>query len=371
MNPKASVLVFSIILATAAAFVFHWQSTEASSIAVTSNNSTPTKASTTINSNTQGVVQLYKQQPAQTPQTPEELEEARKAYQVELYERLATKESRTELEEHLLANMLEANRYPPSTRSFAEPDADPVSRMYQQETRSMASDDGKLSLTVWSEKNNFQLGDEITIHAFVLDETQSASGNEVKIPSAIRGVLFFDDSYQLTEVTFSDEDGDLIYDTHISGSEHLDPGLYKLAVYSDYAIQESVVFALNDKFGEFTGNFRDSLVGGNLQIDIEVDVKTEGFFQIQASLYSSPEVPVGNVEVARQLSPGKQWVPVTFYGKMIRDQGVDGPYLLKNLSLAQRAFPVKRSGLFEAYYSTDKYTAEQFSNADYNPLARL
>ena len=370
MNTKAFVFICTIILATAAVFFIYWQFTDASADRLVSNIDTlSATAPTTANVIQKKAVQKNPRS-VQQPKTPEELEEARKAYQIELYQRLADKENRTELEENLLANMLEANRYPPSTRSFAEPEDDPVARMYQQDVRSMTSENGKLSLTVWSDKNSFQSGDEIVIYAIVRDEIQSVAGNEINMPSTLRGNLSFNDSYQLTELTFSDDNSDLIYEAHISGTEHLDSGLYKVTVYSEYEIQESVVFALNDNFGEFTGQFRDSVVDGNLIIEIEVDVKTEGFYQIQASLYSSSELPIGNVEVAKQLASGKQWVPVNFYGKMIRDQGVDGPYLLKNLSLAQRAFPVKRSGLFEADYTTHQYLAQQFHNSEYNPLAQ-
>jgi hypothetical protein len=54
---------------------------------------------------------------------------------------------------------------------------------------------------------------------------------------------------------------------------------------------------------------------------------------------------------------------------MLHDAGVDGPYLLKNISLARVTMPMQRGPLQHPEYYTQAYERSQFSNKAYDALA--
>ena len=71
------------------------------------------------------------------------------------------------------------------------------------------------------------------------------------------------------------------------------------------------------------------------------------------------------------LEKGKSWVPFKFYGLMMRDSNVDGPYLLKNISLARVTMPMQRAPLIHPGYFTEHYTLSKFSNVRYEEVVGL
>ena len=71
------------------------------------------------------------------------------------------------------------------------------------------------------------------------------------------------------------------------------------------------------------------------------------------------------------LDKGRHWVPLEFYGLMLHDAQVDGPYLLKNLALARVTMPMQRAPLTHPEYFTQAYQRTQFSSVRHDQLATL
>lgn len=82
---------------------------------------------------------------------------------------------------------------------------------------------------------------------------------------------------------------------------------------------------------QFMGDFRESVRNGSLLIEAGVDVRTPGFFRFDANLYDRNGKPVAFAVYKGELEPGENWLPLEFFGKVLRDQGAMGPYSVQQL----------------------------------------
>lgn len=80
-----------------------------------------------------------------------------------------------------------------------------------------------------------------------------------------------------------------------------------------------------------TGEFRDSVKDGSLLVDVGVDVYEPGFYRFDANLYDRNGDPVAYAVFKGDLEPGQQWLPLDFFGKILRDQGALGPYSIEQI----------------------------------------
>lgn len=94
-----------------------------------------------------------------------------------------------------------------------------------------------------------------------------------------------------------------------------------------------------------------------LELDVDIEVKEEGHYTIQASLYSLYDEFIGNFEYTSYLNEGEQVVPLIFNGTVIYSKKVSGPYKVAYLRLLKES--VELDYLPEPYI-TGYYTFEQF-----------
>ena len=80
-----------------------------------------------------------------------------------------------------------------------------------------------------------------------------------------------------------------------------------------------------------TGEFRDSVTDGSLIVDVGVDVYEPGFYRFDANLYDRNGDPVAYAVFKGDLQPGPQWLPLEYFGKILRDQGALGPYSIEQI----------------------------------------
>ena len=214
-------------------------------------------------------------------------------------------------------------------------------------------------------------GDLVTVNAYVSDEKGT------RIRSNMAAQLIFDETQSVQALEFQDKDQDGIYELSFIADEinekALLAGIYKVLIVSDTSeLLDSIAFVLADPEAKFTGHYRDSLTPeGDLMVEAEVDVSRADRFYFQASLYTELGDPIGGNQMTLNLKKGKSWVPFKFYGLMIRDSNVEGPYLLKNISLARVTMPMQRAPLIHPGYFTEHYALSKFSNVRYEELAGL
>ena len=116
-----------------------------------------------------------------------------------------------------------------------------------------------------------------------------------------------------------------------------------------------------------TGHYRDTLVGGNLVVEAEVQVAQRGRFHLEATLAAADGTPIAWAQNAALLEPGRSWIPLTFFGLALRESGRDGPYALASVALSTTGeMPNQKNDLVRHAYVTQSYRASDFSPAPFD-----
>ena len=82
---------------------------------------------------------------------------------------------------------------------------------------------------------------------------------------------------------------------------------------------------------EFTGRDGDRVEQGSLVVDVGVDVLQPGFYRIDGNLFAQSGEPLAYASFKGELAAGETSVPLEFFGLLLRDLGVDGPYQVRDL----------------------------------------
>lgn len=142
---------------------------------------------------------------------------------------------------------------------------------------------------------------------------------------------------------------------------------------------------------EFTGNPSDRIEAGNLRIQLPLNVFKAGYYIVRANLQEKDgsQRMVAQATWEGELGTGNQTVPLEFFGKVIRDSGVDGPYVVRNIRAHRDNSPVNAAMLRNALetgkeiqpqkhdepmfeyvrpaenYMTRAYSADEFSDEEW------
>lgn len=278
--------------------------------------------------------------------------------------RIQAIQNKSELHQSILNDHEQFSRYAEYNQVFDKADQDPVVKRYEIEERTTQSTEDESSLTIWSDKKYYLPGDQATIFASLRNAQNEA------IPSNFIGQLIFNEKVNLQTLQFSDQNQDGVYENTLSLSstaeQTLNAGLYKvLIVNNKNKLSDALTFILSEPEIKLTGSFKDNLTKtGELLIQAEVAVSAKNRFYFQASLYSANQLPIGATQQALELPSGTHWVNLVFDGRMIRDSGESGPFLLKNISLAKVTVPMQRAPLDSAEYFTQDYALNQFNSSN-------
>ncbi len=116
-----------------------------------------------------------------------------------------------------------------------------------------------------------------------------------------------------------------------------------------------------------TGKRRENVEHGSLRIGLDVDVAEPGFFVVRALLVHG-DTPLGVFEDQYTLTqPGRHEIPLTFFGKIITDRGVDGPYEIRALhgAIFKTGSPLAHTWHHDAPIATAAHRAADFSDAEW------
>jgi hypothetical protein len=118
---------------------------------------------------------------------------------------------------------------------------------------------------------------------------------------------------------------------------------------------------------QLTGRYTDAVVGGNLELQAEVQVQDAGRFHLQGTLYTQSGTPLAWAQNALTLPPGTHWIALSFFGLILRERGEDGPYVLRFAALSTTtSMPNAKNRLVENAYVTGPYRAAEFSDRTYD-----
>jgi hypothetical protein len=111
--------------------------------------------------------------------------------------------------------------------------------------------------------------------------------------------------------------------------------------------------------------FTDSLVGGNLRVDAEVQVSEAGSYKLEAWLADADgDLVTWAVGQPTHLTVGTQILPVTFDGSAIRARGMDGPYTVVALKVLDGDADYNVLDNVDIALTTQGYTLEQFASTN-------
>lgn len=283
-------------------------------------------------------------------------------------DRIRAIKEKTALHQAVLQDHDAYKRYPSSNISIEEGSKDPISLRYEIDERTTENEDRTAVLTVWTDKKFYQRGDQVQLFAKLLDM------HGTPINTRFSAQLIYDEQkgLQVLDLEYQNNGIHQISFTTAQYSENAMPaGNYKLLVVNSAdKVADAAVFTLTDPVAAFTGQYRDTVnQQGNLIVEAEVEVTQKEKLYFQASLYTELNEAIGVTQNTYTLEPGKHWVPLEFYGLMLHDSREDGPYLLKNISLARVTMPLQRGPLLKPGYLTQPYERNQFSDRAYDELA--
>lgn len=121
---------------------------------------------------------------------------------------------------------------------------------------------------------------------------------------------------------------------------------------------------------EVLGKADESSASGSLDIDLNVDIKVKGPVLVQATLFDG----TGTIPIAvyddyyRPEKLGKQTIPLHFFGKIISEKGLNGPYLVKSVHGHIKQLDKVPEELWWEYHTpikTREYRASDFSGSDW------
>lgn len=117
----------------------------------------------------------------------------------------------------------------------------------------------------------------------------------------------------------------------------------------------------------FTGKVSERLADGSLYVDVEIDVAKAGRYRIFANLEGDGGL-LAYAKEDRDLPTGRQTVPLLFFGKILRDAGVQGPLVVTNLRGLRFDFERDPGGMthqplqpIARAYETARYQPSDFS----------
>jgi hypothetical protein len=119
----------------------------------------------------------------------------------------------------------------------------------------------------------------------------------------------------------------------------------------------------------FTGRFREAIEDGSLVIYAGIQVDEPGWYLIDCNLFGPGAEPVAWSRHKGELTQADREVRLLFFGKVLTDAGVAGPYHTGQLRGARyvegREPDLESMPFHEGTYTTKPYRLDQFSDAEW------
>jgi hypothetical protein len=116
----------------------------------------------------------------------------------------------------------------------------------------------------------------------------------------------------------------------------------------------------------FTGAWRDWIEDGHLRLEAELQVERAGTFTINAQIVGPNREPIAWVRNTAALGEGTQHIDMQVWGKALHDDGIDGPYHVRDVLLVRELLDTgeyEPGRTIEEAHVTKPYKAAEFSSA--------
>jgi hypothetical protein len=266
-------------------------------------------------------------------------------------------------------------QYPPWSQPFDAEGADPILRDREVSPVTAAGPEGEEPILVaFPEQVGFEAPDPVLLYAYL------TRGNERVPAQAIVGTLTSETLQPLGDFAYHDDGqdgdaraGDAIYSARLQLDDDMRPDLSDAFMVRVRALIDegeriaATGFLYSNPHAQLTGRYRDTIVDGSLVIEAEIEVTRGGRFHLEGTLYDrSGASGLAEAHTAAELAPGRHWLALTFFGRILHQRAVDGPYLLRYLALSTTTrMPNAKNRLVENAHVTAAYRAAQFSDAPF------
>jgi hypothetical protein len=205
-----------------------------------------------------------------------------------------------------------------------------------------------------------------------------ADKNRVLLPVVIDSAVIQKtegpDQSDAVQVSFSD-DGHHRYSTQLVPSQEralANASTARIVVYANAAGQRRQLirdFSYSSKRVLTVLGVSDAMRDGSLVVTLQVQAYEDGVYTFFADLAAADgETPIATTERSIPLKAGRGTADLVFFGKVIRDQGISGPYVVRDLH------GLRRGGLGETgivwdeprRFTTKPYKAWDFSGAEWD-----
>jgi len=118
---------------------------------------------------------------------------------------------------------------------------------------------------------------------------------------------------------------------------------------------------------------RDQLRDGSLVATLDCDVLEKGVYTFYANLVAADGAPIAMTKLSYPLEAGRHTADLVFFGKVIRDHGVDGPYVVRDIHGLKRE-EGEEADVWWSHaptHTTAPYRASELSDAEWNDPERV
>jgi Tol biopolymer transport system component len=238
--------------------------------------------------------------------------------------------------------------------------------------------ENNLSLSITTDNDYYPQGGIVLITSALYENSTPKTGATVY-------AKIMKPNYSIDSLDFFDDGGhnDGSADDGVYGNSYTNTsmgGRYSLFVTAsglttggdEFARQEILEFDMNPNTAHFTGYYSDQGVDvdgdgyfDSLRIEVGVEIDSAGDYEIVSSLVDSnnTEIDIAN-HSETSLGVGTHTFILDFSGQKIRENGVDGPYYLKDLGLFDETDILIQADYVEDAYTTSPYTISQFTSVE-------
>jgi hypothetical protein len=273
-------------------------------------------------------------------------------------------------------------KYPRWSYPLAAAEDDPIVReRVVHPVRSRGPRGEEPALTVYPALVGFEAPEPAVVHAFL------TLGDRRVEARSVRATVVTDRLEPVAELEYRDDGtggdaqaGDRIYTATFAPGPESSGRLsvsYMVRVQATSLGDEQRIavtsFLYSYPDAQLTGAFRDTVVDGSLHVQAEIAVTAAGRFHLEATLYDAGGTQaLAWAQAAHELAPGRHWLTLPFYGLILRERGVDGPYLLRHVALSTVSdMPNAKNRVADAAHVTAAYRAAAFTDAPYNDAALM
>jgi hypothetical protein len=124
---------------------------------------------------------------------------------------------------------------------------------------------------------------------------------------------------------------------------------------------------------KLTGQWRDFIRQGHLDLEAELEVEEAGLFTLMAQIFGPNQEPIAWVRQMERLPAGRGLITLEVFGKVLHDAGINGPYRVRQVLLTrdyENSSQYDPGETVEEAHQTKAYRASEFSAEPYQPASR-